>query len=142
MPYRGELAELNDVMAGTLDMCWTSANGPKPFLQQGTVKLIAATGKTRTPGLPNLPTFDEQGWPDANLGLYGIVYAPAGTPMPIVNFLQREIKAVSETPDMRARFADMGLTPINSTPEEARAIFRREFLVWKAVVEGANIHLD
>lgn len=142
VPYRGELAELNDVVQGTLDLCWTSANGPKPFLEQGTIKLIAATGQGRTPGLPEVPTFGEQGWPDANLGLYGIVYAPAGTPMAIVYFLQREIKAVSETPEMQARFAEMGLIPINNTPEEARALFRREFLVWKDVVEKADIRLD
>ena len=142
VPYRGELAELNDVVQGTLDLCWTSANGPKPFLEQGTVKLIAATGSRRTPGMPDLPTFAEQGFPDANLGLYGIVYAPAGTPMTIVNFLQREIKAVSDTPEMKAKFAEMGLIPINNTPEEARALFRREFLVWKDVVEKADIRLE
>lgn len=142
VPYRGELAELNDVIQGTLDMCWTSANGPKPFLESGQIKLIGATGDRRVPSLPDIPTFAEQGWPDAQLGLYGIVYAPMGTPRPIVDFLQREFAAVVHSPDMEARFKDMGLRSIGNTPEEARALFRREYLVWKEVIEKADIHLD
>jgi tripartite-type tricarboxylate transporter receptor subunit TctC len=142
VPYRGELAALNEVIQGALDMTWASANGPKPFLEQGSVKLIGATGDSRVSSLPDVPTFAEQGWPDAKLGLYGIVYAPVGTPRPIVDFLQREIKQVVMMPDMIARFADMGLRPIGNTPEEARALFRREFLVWKEVIEKADIRLE
>ncbi|HEX9466508.1 MAG TPA: hypothetical protein VGB82_28255 [Alphaproteobacteria bacterium] len=50
--------------------------------------------------------------------------------------------AVSQTPEMQARFAEMGLIPINNTPEEARDLFRREFLVWKDVIEKADIRLE
>ncbi|HTY69150.1 MAG TPA: tripartite tricarboxylate transporter substrate binding protein [Alphaproteobacteria bacterium] len=142
VPYRGELAALNDVVGGTLDMCWTSANGPKPMLDQGLVKLIGATGSARVASLPDVPTFAEQGWPDAQLGLYGIVYAPMGTPRPVVDALHDAFVAVVKSPDMEAKFADMGLRPIGNTPEEARALFRREYLVWKEVVEGAHIQID
>jgi tripartite-type tricarboxylate transporter receptor subunit TctC len=142
VPYRGELAALNDVIQGTLEMCWTSANGPKPFLEQGTVKLIGATGDRRVASLPDVPTFAEQGWPDAQLGLYGIVYAPMGTPRPTIDILHKALVEAVTSPDIVARFADMGLRPIGNTPEEARALFRREFLVWKEVVEKADIKLD
>ncbi len=142
VPYRGELAALADVVGGTLDMCWTSANGPKPALAQGLVKLIGATGDARVAALPDVPTFAEQGWPDAQLGLYGIVYAPAGTPRAIVDVLHDAFVAVVKSPDMEAKFADMGLRPIGNTPEEARALFRREYAVWKEVIESAHIRLE
>ncbi len=142
VPYRGELAALNEVVQGALDMTWASANGPKPFVEQGTIKLIGATGDRRVESLPDVPTFAEQGWPDAQLGLYGIVYAPMGTPRPIVDRLQREIREVIYSPEILARFKDMGLRPIGNTPEEARAMFRREALVWKEVIEKADIRLD
>ena len=142
VPYRGELAALNDVVGGTLDMCWTSANGPKPMLDQGLVKAIGATGSERVASLPDVPTFAEQGWPDAQLGLYGIVYAPMGTPRPIIDALHDGFVAVVKSPEMEARFADMGLRSIGNTPEEARALFRREYLLWKEVIDGAHIQID
>jgi len=130
------------VVQGALDMTWASANGPKPFIEQGTVKLIGATGDSRVASLPDVPTFAEQGWPDAQLGLYGIVYAPMGTPRPIIDKLHDAFVAVVKSPEMEAKFADMGLRPIGDTPEEARALFRREYLVWKEVVEKAHIQID
>lgn len=142
VPYRGELAALNDVVGGTLDMTWTSANGPKPLLDQGLVKAIGATGSQRVATLPDVPTFAEQGWPDAQLGLYGIVYAPMGTPRPIVDALHDALVAAVKSPDLEAKFADMGLRPIGDTPEEARALFRREYGVWKEVIDKAHIQLD
>lgn len=89
-----------------------------------------------------MPTFDEQGWKEFNLGLYAAAYGPAGTPKTIVDHLQREIRAVMHEPAVAERMAQIGMVPIASTPEELRRLFRSDYGVWKNVIETAGIRVE
>lgn len=140
--YRGEVAALNEVVQGSLDMTWASPNGAKALIGQGKVRLVGGTGAHRNPGQPNVPTFDEQGWKEFNLGLYAAAYAPAGTPKPIIDFLQREIRAVMNEPATAQRMSQIGMIPIASTPDELRTLFRNDYGVWKSVIETAGIRVE
>lgn len=142
VPYKGELAALVDMSRGDLDMTWASPNGARTFQEKGDAVVIAVTGAARSPGLPGVPTFAEQGVDAFKLGLYGVAYAPKGTPPAIVARLQQGISQMLTLPSVRERFATLGLIPVGSTPEAFAALFDRERPVWQKLIAVSGATLD
>ena len=142
VPYKGEIGALTDMARGDLDMTWASPNGARTFREKGDSVVIGSTGSARSPALPDVPTFAEQGFESFNLGLYGVAYAPKGTPTAIVDQLQRAIHAAVVQAAVKERFATMGLTPVGSTPAQFDALFTRERPIWQKLVETSGATLD
>jgi len=89
-----------------------------------------------------LPTLAEAGLPDQEADTMQAVLVPAGTPRPIVDFLYREIKTIVALPDIKERFAVLGLDPVTNTPEEFAAQIRKEIAKWGKVIRDANIKIE
>src|SRR5690606_7072960 len=119
VPYKGDVPALTDVQNGQLDVTFASPTSAKPRIAAGTVKPLGMTGPQRSLALPELPTFSEQGVKNVDLAIWVGAYAPAGTPKPIVERLQRELRAVMQRPEVREKMIAQGQTPIGNTPEEA-----------------------
>jgi tripartite-type tricarboxylate transporter receptor subunit TctC len=140
--YRGEVSALGDVVQRSLDMTWASPNGARNFRQSSGVRILGVTGRNRSPGIPEVPTFAEQGMGDFSLGLYGVAYVPAGTPRAVIDKIQREIRAVITAPEVKERFAGMGMIPVGNTPEEFKTLFQAEAATWKQIVDASGVKLE
>ena len=138
VPYKGELPAITDVMGGSLDVTFASPVGAKPQVQAGKLKALGMTGPARSAAMPDVPTFGEQGFKGFELPIWVAAYAPAGTPRPIVERLQKEIAAVVHLPDVVPRMVDQGQTPLGNTPEEFAAAFAKDAPVWINYIKASG----
>jgi tripartite-type tricarboxylate transporter receptor subunit TctC len=142
VPYKGDVPALTDVQNGLLDTTFASPTSAKPRIAAGGVKPLGMTGPQRSASMPDLPTFAEQGVPNVDLPIWVGAYAPAGTPRPIVERLQKELKAVLTLPEVREKMIAQGQTPIGNTPDEAAAGQRADVAKWGALIKGFGIRID
>jgi tripartite-type tricarboxylate transporter receptor subunit TctC len=107
-----------------------------PFIASGKMRALAVAGAERTSILPDLPTLAESGFPQIDVMSWFGLAAPAGTPAPIVQRLNRELRAVADMPDVRQRLTALGFSVAVSSPDEfKRAIAARSERYGKIVPE-------
>jgi tripartite-type tricarboxylate transporter receptor subunit TctC len=140
IPYRGGGPVLNDLIAGQVKFYFSNAAASVGHVQSGTIKCIAHTGKGRLAALPDvaavaetLPGFEAYEWQG--------LFAPAGTPAPIVDKLNAGMNAVLRQPDMIERLKQLNVESRENTPAEFRAFVVAEIEKWSGVVREANIKL-
>jgi tripartite-type tricarboxylate transporter receptor subunit TctC len=92
--------------------------------------------------LPDVPTTSEAGMPGLEAGTWYTVMAPAGTPRPVINTLNRQINAALAEPAFRKRVTEMGVTPMGGTPEDVTRYIATESSRWSEVVRSAGIKMD
>jgi tripartite-type tricarboxylate transporter receptor subunit TctC len=142
VPYRGDVAALQDVANGTLDITWASPTSAKTQIASGKVKAIAAAGSKRSVAMPDVSTFAEQLIAGFDLNLFVAAYAPAGTPAEIVDRLQREIRAVISEPVVSEKMIAQGQTPIGSTPGELADVLGRETPIWADLIRKSGAKVE
>ena len=142
VPYKGDVPALTDVQNGALDSTFASPTSAKPRIASGGVKPLGMTGPARSGSMPELPTFAEQGVPNVDLAIWVGAYAPAGTPRPIVERLQKELREVMSLPEVRERMIAQGQTPIGNSPDEAAAAQRADVAKWGALINGFGLKLE
>ncbi|WPB54976.1 tripartite tricarboxylate transporter substrate binding protein [Xylophilus sp. GOD-11R] len=142
VPYKGGGAALADVMAGHVDAYIGFLPTAAPGIKSGRLIALATTGKTRDPSTPNLPTMAEAGVAGFVSYDWNGVFAPAATPRPIIDRIQREIAAILAEPDVKARLAEMGSEPVASTPEQFGKFLHQEAAKWAKVVKDARISVE
>jgi tripartite-type tricarboxylate transporter receptor subunit TctC len=142
IPYKGDVMAIIDLRNGALDVAFASPTSAKPQIASGAIKPIAMTGPQRSPSMPELPTFSEQGVPNMDLAIWLGVYAPAGTPRPILNRLRNELKAVTAQPDVLDKMLAQGQTPIVNTPDEFAANYRADYPKWDALIKASGATIE
>jgi tripartite-type tricarboxylate transporter receptor subunit TctC len=142
VPYKGDVPAITDVQNGALDVTFSSPTSAKPRIAGGAIKPIAMTGPQRSAAMPELATFTEQGVPNVDLAIWVGAYAPAGTPRPIIDRLQRELKAVINLPEVRERMVTQGQTPVGNTPEEFAANVRADLPKWEALIKASGAKIE
>jgi len=138
VPYKGDVPAITDVQNGALDTTFSSPTSAKPRIASGALKAIAMTGPQRSASMPELATFSEQGVRNVDLAIWVGAYAPAGTPRPIIDRLQRELKAVINLPEVREKMVAQGQTPVGNTPEEFTANLRADLPKWEALIKASG----
>lgn len=138
VPYKGELPAITDVIGGNLDVTFASPVGARPQVASGKLKALAMAGPARSASMPDVPTFGEQGIAGMDLAVWVAAYAPAGTPRPVVERLQREIAAVIRLPDVAPRLVEQGQTPLGNTPDEFVARFNADAPRWEALIRASG----
>jgi len=138
VPYKGDVPAITDVQNGALDSTFSSPTSAKPRIASGALKAIAMTGPQRSASMPELATFTEQGVANVDLAIWVGAYAPAGTPRPIIDRLQRELKAVINLPEVREKMVAQGQTPVGNTPEEFNANLRADLPKWEALIKASG----
>ena len=123
-------------------MAFTSLPPAIPLIQDGKIRPLAVSAEKRSAALPDVPTLAEAGLRDQEADTLQGVLVPAGTPRPIVDFLYHEIKAIVALPDIKERFAVLGLDAVTNTPEEFAAQIRKEIGKWGKVIRDANIKME
>jgi tripartite-type tricarboxylate transporter receptor subunit TctC len=138
VPYKGEQPALIDVVNGSLDVTFASPVGAKPQVTAGKVRALGMTGPRRSASMPELATFGEQGVRGMDLPVWVGAYAPAGTPRPVIERLQREIREVIALPDVSQKMIDVGFTPWANTPDEFAANLKADVPVWAALIRASG----
>ena len=142
IPYKSSGESVQAVIAGQVMMTIVDpppATGP---LKAGTLRGLAVTSAKRHPSWPELPTLIEAGLPGMEVPVWTAFFAPAKTSPAIIARLQKEVARVVQTPEVRERFAAMGLDPVGGSSDELGQQVVRDIEKWTAVARAANIKND
>jgi len=140
--YKGGGPALNDVIAGHIDVYCDPATGPTPYIQSKTIKGYAITSKTRVATLPDVPTSAEAGVPEFNVTTWYGLYAPRGTPKPVVDHLVGALQMALKDPALIGRFAELSMAPVETeraTPEALETFLKAEISKWGRIIKSAGI---
>lgn len=143
--YRGESPMLVDLVSGQIQVAVGSVQGLMPHIQKGTLRPIAATGRVRTPRLPELPTLVEQGFTAPVFAMEGYLpfVAPAGTPREIIDKLADAVREASLTPRLKELREQFGIPSLPLTqPAEVRREWDGDSAEWIALAGQLNLSLD
>jgi tripartite-type tricarboxylate transporter receptor subunit TctC len=140
--YKGAVPQLTDVIGGHVAAAVSPMPGVFPFVQAGRLKVIGVTSKTRLPNLPDVPTVSESAIPGYELLSWYGIWAPANTPMPIVNRLNAEIGKAVDSPNLRARFQELSFIPNHSTQEQFKKFIQEDLAKIGKVIKDANIKIE
>jgi tripartite-type tricarboxylate transporter receptor subunit TctC len=139
IPYKGSTQILPDLLDGRIDMALDSLPAYMTHLKSGRLRALAVASRERSRVLPELPTMAEAGVPGVVSQTDYAVYAPAGTPRKIIALLNREINAVLQMDDLRAKLGAQGIEITGGTPEALQAELADELAKWAKVVRDANL---
>jgi len=142
VPYRGSSGARNDVIGGQVQMMFDAITTMAPNVQAGQVRALGTTGDKRSTVLPDVPTVAEAGVPGYEATIWLGIMAPKGTPQPIVDKLNAEIRKVVNAPAVKETWAKQGAVPMNMTPAEFGAYLEKDIVKWANVVKTANIKVD
>ena len=137
VPYRG--AVFTDVIGGRVTIAFQNAGAMLATVREGKLRGLAVTSLKRSPNMPELPTVAESGFPGFEATSWFALLAPAGTPAPILDKVRREALRVLADPDMRARFAQLGLDTVGNSPDELAAIIKADLAKWAKVIKEVGI---
>ena len=142
VPYLGAGPALNDLLAGQVDLASQSAVQAAPLIKAGKLKAYAIIGRNRFAGLPDLPTMGEIGYKKLDIDFWHALFAPAGTPRPIIDRLNAALRHAMADARVKKTFADGGMDPFpdaQMTPEAASAMLKSEIKLWGDVIAANNI---
>jgi tripartite-type tricarboxylate transporter receptor subunit TctC len=142
IPYKSSGESVQALIGGQVMLTIVDpppATGP---LKAGTIRGLAVTSGKRHPSWPDLPTLAEAGVPDMEVPVWTAFFAPAKTPAAIVARLQREVARVVQTPEVKERFAGMGLDPVGGSSEDLARRVASDIAKWTAVAKAANLKND
>ncbi|MDR6523574.1 tripartite-type tricarboxylate transporter receptor subunit TctC [Variovorax paradoxus] len=142
IPYRGGGPAQQDLLGGQVEMMFLSAVLAQPHVKSGRLRALAQTGLQRAAAYPDTPTVAESGYPGFEVNSWVGLLAPAGTPRPVVDRLQAEVKKIVADPAFAARLQEQGLTGIAGTPEQFAAVLRTEQDKWARLVRERQLSLE
>ncbi len=140
--YKGGSQAMVDLVGGQIDMVFETVAAARPMIDSKRVKVLGVTSKNRLPNLPNVPSLAELGVANFEMQSWQGVFAPVGTPKPIVDRLGKEIAEIVAMPDVQERLRQLGVEPDGRT-SDAFAIFQRaEIAKWGKVIKSAGIQAE
>src|SRR6201987_950757 len=142
VPYKSTPPALEDIMGGRVSMMLADFTTAMPHVGAGTLRPLAVSRIRRSSLFPDLPTMDEAGIKGFNLDTWAGVVAPAGTPPPIVRKLNCARRKIIESPEVQARFKNVGFEGFSSTPQELGDFIKAQLALWGKMIKTANIQSD
>jgi len=142
IPYKGGAPAQQDLLAGQIPLIFATPTQSLPFIKEHKLKPLAVTSSKRLDLLPDVPTLAESGIPGYEANVWFGIIAPAGTPAPVVAFLNSEISRIIKKPEIQKRLAELGLTPIDGSPLQFQKVIDQEKGKWGEVIKKSNLKLD
>lgn len=139
IPYQGVAPMLPDLMAGRLDLMLASIGSVLPLIQEGKLKAIAVTGRSRSTLAPNIPTSAESGLPGFEVSAWISLMTTGGTPAPTVARIHGEVEKIMNEPEVRNALSSAGVVSRTSTPEQLAVILTQETEKWGGVLKNAKM---
>jgi tripartite-type tricarboxylate transporter receptor subunit TctC len=142
VPFSGGGPALVSLLAGQVSCYFANAASATRYVQSGQLRALAVTSEQRSSNLPNVPTIKELGFPNYSVTEWGGMFAPAGTPVAIVNKLAAAVQGAVKDPDVRSKISALGVFPLGSTPVQFSTFVDEEMTRWSALVKANNITLQ
>jgi len=142
VPYKGGGQAMGDVVGGQIPLVFTAIATAQQFVRSGKLKGLGVSSARRSGSLPEVPTFIESGLDGFVVDSWVGILAPAKTPRPVVERLQKEIAAVLREPETRERYATLGIEPVGNSPDEFAGQIRADLARWEKVVRQAGIRIE
>lgn len=139
IPFKGAAPLKQELLSGRIQVGGDQLSSSLAEIKAGSLKAIATTASKRIPGLPDVPTVRELGFPALELEGWNGVFAPAKTPKDIIDRLQREVAAAVKHPDVVKRLADLGAEGVGSSPAEQDAMLRRQMEQFRPVIRDMKL---
>jgi tripartite-type tricarboxylate transporter receptor subunit TctC len=139
IPYKGGGPALNDVIGGQVPVFFANMASGLPHVKAGKLRALAVTGSKRSPALPEAPTIAEAGLPGYEVYEWNAIFAPAGTPAPIVAKLSNAISRALQSPDVRERVEALGGEIAALSPADTARFVREQTALWARVVRAGGI---
>jgi len=142
--YKGEAPMIQDLIGGQLQVCFSSAQNTRPFIENGRLKAIGVTGTARMSVLPEVPTIHEQGVTDDAYAIFGWVgmAAPAGLPAGIVDQVHGALLLAARDPAVQEQITGAGFIPVFNTPAEFSRAYARDVPIWQELIKIADARID
>jgi tripartite-type tricarboxylate transporter receptor subunit TctC len=142
IPYKGAGPAVTDMLGGSVQVFFANTQSVSGLISGGKLRALAVTSTRRLPGLPNVPTVAESGYPGFEAATWSGLVAPAGTPPAIIEKLNVEVNKALKRPEVSKKLEDEGSTPLGGTPQQFADYIRAEHAKWGTAVRDANIKLD
>jgi tripartite-type tricarboxylate transporter receptor subunit TctC len=142
VPFPGAGPAIQSTVAGHTPIMFTTLAPAIPLIKDGKLRSLAVMAKARSPALPDVPTMEEAGFKDQEADTFFAMLVPAGTPKAIVDLLYSETIKILKMPDVKERFAAIGVDVVGNTPDEFAAQIKAEIGKWSKVIKDANIKAE
>ena len=142
VPYKGGGPMLIDLMGGQIPVGFDNLPSSINHIRAGKIRALAVTTAKRWPGAPEIPTMAEAGVPGYESTAWFGLLAPANTPKPIVELLQRHVAAILRQPEVEKMLLEQGAEPVGNTPDEFARLIAAELQKWTKVVAATGVKLE
>jgi len=142
VPYKSAPPALNDVLAGRVSMMFTDLTTGLPHVKAGTLRALAVTRLKRSTLIPELPTMDEAGVKGFDMDSWAGMFAPAGTPADIITLLNKELRKVIDSPQVKSNLGNAGFEAFSSSPKELEDFVKVQLGKWGKMIGDAGIQPD
>jgi tripartite-type tricarboxylate transporter receptor subunit TctC len=142
VPYKSTPPAIEDIIAGRVSMMFADFTTAIPHVTAGTLRPLAVSRIKRSTLFPDLPTMDEAGVKGFNLDTWAGLVAPTGTPPAVVNKLNAALRKIIDSPEVQAKFKNVGFEGFSSTPEELGDYIKVQLGEWGKMVKDAGIQAD
>jgi tripartite-type tricarboxylate transporter receptor subunit TctC len=145
VPYQGTGPAMNDLLGGHVDFMCDQTTNTTSQIKAGKIKVYGVTTTKRVPSLPNVPTMSEAGLPGFEVAVWHGLYAPKGTPRPVIDRLSKALQVALQDDTVKARLGELGTEPValeRATPEAHRKHLRAEIDRWAPIIKAAGQYAD
>jgi len=142
VPFKGGGPAVQALIAGVVPLAVLASSSVAPYVQNGTLRVLGIASITRSSLNPEWPTLREQGIPEVNASNWTAIFAPKGTPQPVIDKLNADVVRALGSPDVRERFASGGAQVISSTSSELAARQKNELAIFRSVVAKSGMHIE
>ncbi|HLU03921.1 MAG TPA: tripartite tricarboxylate transporter substrate binding protein [Advenella sp.] len=142
VPYKGSGAMVVDLLAGRIDMVIEQGPAVLSHIRSGKLRALAATTKKRTEELPDVPTLDEGALPGFEANTWFAIYAPKGTPAPIIEKLNKQVGVMLKDPEVIAKLRAQGAVPMHESVAQLKELEKVDTAKWLAVIKAGGIKIN
>jgi tripartite-type tricarboxylate transporter receptor subunit TctC len=142
IPYKGGGPAVTDVVGGQIPLVFTAVASAQQYVRTNRLVGLGVPGAKRSSSLPDVPTFQESGLAGFDVSSWTGIFAPAATPRPIVERLQKELAVVLQSAFVKERYAVLGIEPVGNSPEAFAVQVRDDLARWEKVVKAANVKVE
>ena len=145
VPYNGTAPAMNDLLGGQVDILCDQTTNTTSQIKAEKIKVYGVTTKKRVASLPNVPTMDEAGLKGFEVSVWHGLYAPKGTPKPVIDKLTNSLHVALKDDNVKLRFAELGTEPVaenRATPAALRAHLKAEIDKWTPIIKKAGVYAD
>ncbi|MDX3906256.1 MAG: tripartite tricarboxylate transporter substrate binding protein [Pigmentiphaga sp.] len=137
VPYKGGAPAIVDLAGGQVEMMFVNMPTGLPMVKGGKVRILAVTSAQRAPQVPDVPTIAET-LPGFETAAWSAIYAPAGTPRPVIDKLNAAMVKILQMPDVKAALAQQGAVPAGGTPEALGDFTKAEIVKWEKIIKASG----